>query len=120
MDSYEDRGSKIFKDDAWSIKNKNLEDRVVQEHVSHDYLAEDTIMEEPNNNLTTTEDSSEPLCPNLARCNISAGDVLAEENIGQKAPAAVGISCKIDDAVTSALKHNYIGNASVKEKVCIV
>lgn len=116
LDSYEDRGSKIFKDDAWSIKNKNLKDRVVQEHVSHDYLAEDTIMEEPNNNLTTTEDSSEPLYPNMARCNISAGDVLAEENISQKAPAAVEISCKTDDAVTSALKHNYIGNAFVKEK----
>ncbi|RDY07462.1 hypothetical protein CR513_08422, partial [Mucuna pruriens] len=116
LDFYEDRGLKIFKAEARSIKNKNLKDLVVQEHVSDDYVAVDTIVEEPNNNLTTTEDSSEPLYPDMARHGVSVGDVLAEEKTGQKAPTLVEMSSKTDDAVTSALKQIYIGNASVKEK----
>ncbi|KHN04993.1 PHD finger protein [Glycine soja] len=116
LDFYEDRGSKMFKADARSIKNKNLKDMVVQEHVSDDPVAVDTIMEESNNNLTTTEDSSEPLYPDMTKHGVSVGDVVAEEKASRKTPTLVEMSSKTDDAVTSALKQNYVGNASVKEK----
>ncbi|KAL2600931.1 hypothetical protein AAZV13_10G139400 [Glycine max] len=112
----EDRGSKIFKADTRSIKNKNLKDMVVQEHVSDDHVAVDTTMEEPNNNLTTTEDSSEPLYPDMTKHGVSVGDVVAEEKASHKTPTLVEMSSKTDDAVTSSLKQNYVGNASVKEK----
>lgn len=115
----EDRGSKIFKADTRSIKNKNLKDMVVQEHVSDDHVAVDTTMEEPNNNLTTTEDSSEPLYPDMTKHGVSVGDVVAEEKASHKTPTLVEMSSKTDDAVTSSLKQNYVGNASVKEKVWI-
>ncbi|KAJ1404009.1 Zinc finger, PHD-type [Sesbania bispinosa] len=113
LEFYEDRGPKIFKADTRSIKNKNLKDIVVQEHVSNDYFAVDTIAEEPNNNLTTTEESSEALYPNITRHSLSVGDVLADEKTGHK---LVEMSSKTDDAVTSILNHNKVGNASVKEK----
>ncbi|KAK7278309.1 hypothetical protein RJT34_23335 [Clitoria ternatea] len=117
LDFYEDRGPKIFKTDTRSIKNKNVKEVVVQEHISNDYFAVDTIMEEPNNNLTTTEDSSEPLYPDMTRHSLSVGDVLAEEEkTSHKAPNSVEISSKNDDTVTSVLKHSSVGNASVKEK----
>lgn len=110
MEFYEDRGPKVFKADTRSTKNKNLKDIVVQDHISNDSFAVDTIMEEPNNNLTTTEESSEALYPNATRLSLS---VLAEEKTGHK---FVEIS-KTDDAVTSVLKHNPIAHASVKKKV---
>ncbi|XP_027363712.1 uncharacterized protein LOC113871118 [Abrus precatorius] len=116
LDFYEDRGLKIFKADSRSIKNKNLEEIVVQEHISNDYFAVDTILEEPNNHPTTTEDSSEPLYPDMSRHSLSVGDVLAEEKTSNKAPDLVEMSSKTDDAVTSVLKRNYLGNASVKDK----
>lgn len=109
----------MFKADARSIKNKNLKDMVVQEHVSDDPVAVDTIMEESNNNLTTTEDSSEPLYPDMTKHGVSVGDVVAEEKASHKTPTLVEMSSKTDDAVTSSLKQNYVGNASVKEKVWI-
>lgn len=117
MEFYEDRGPKIFKADTRSIKNKNLKDVVVQERISSDFFAVDTIIEEPNNNLTTTEDSSDAY-PGTTRHGLSAGDVLAEEKTGHKAPSLVEMSSKTDDAVTSILKDNYTGNPSIKEKVC--
>nr|KYP74570.1 PHD finger protein At1g33420 family [Cajanus cajan] len=116
LDFYGDRGPKVFKADARSIKNKNLKDIAAQEHVSDDYLPVDTVVEEPNNNLTTTEDSSEPLNPVMSRPSLSVGDVVAEEKASHKAPTLAEMSSKTDDAVTSALKHNYVGNASAKEK----
>lgn len=119
MDFYEDRGPKILKADTRSIKNKNLKESVVQECVSDDYLAADTIMEEPNNNLTTTEDSSEPLYPDTTRHGVSVVDVPAEEKPNHKPPTVVEMSSKTDDAVTSVLKQNNVGNASTKEKVCV-
>lgn len=114
MEFYEDRGPKVFKADTRSTKNKNLKDIVVQDHISNDSFAVDTIMEEPNNNLTTTEESSEALYPNATRLSLSVGDVLAEEKTGHK---FVEMSFKTDDAVTSVLKHNPIAHASVKKKV---
>ncbi|CAJ1976342.1 unnamed protein product [Sphenostylis stenocarpa] len=116
LDFYDDRGAKIFKADTRSMKNKNLTDIMVQERVSDDYLAVDTIMEEPNNNLTITEDSSEPLYPDMTRHGVSVGDVLAEEKPIHKPPIVVEMSSKTDDAVTSALKQNNVGNTSAKEK----
>ncbi|KAL2325257.1 hypothetical protein Fmac_024315 [Flemingia macrophylla] len=116
LDFYENRGPKVFKADARSIKNKNLKDIAVQENVSDGYLSVDTIMEEPNNNLTTTEDSSEPLNPVMSKPTLPVGDVVAEEKASHKAPGLVEMSSKADDAVTSVLKHSYVGNASVKEK----
>ncbi|KAK6646163.1 hypothetical protein PHAVU_L004801 [Phaseolus vulgaris] len=116
VDFYEDRGPRILKADTRSIKNKNLKEIVVQECVSDDYLAADTIMEEPNNNLTTTEDSLEPLYPDMTRHGVSVVDVLAEEKPNHKPPTVVEMSSKTDDAVTSALNQNNVGNASAKEK----
>ncbi|XP_022640984.1 uncharacterized protein LOC106771920 isoform X3 [Vigna radiata var. radiata] len=116
VDFYEDRGPKILKADTRSIKNKNLKETVVQECVSDDYLAVDTIMEEPNNNIATTEDSSEPLYPDTTRHGVSVVDVPAEEKPNHKPPTVVEMSSKTDDAVTSALKQNNVGNASAKEK----
>lgn len=115
MEFYEDRGPKILKADTRSLKNKNLKDKVVQEHISNDFTV-DTIVEEPSNNLTATEESSEALYPKMARRSLSDGDALAEEKTGRK---SVEMSSKTDDAVTSALKHNCVEIASVKEKVCI-
>jgi hypothetical protein len=113
---YGDRGPKVFKDGIRSIKNKNLKDTVVREHISNDSFAVGTIMEVSNNNLTTTEESSEALYPKKSRRSHSAGDVLAEENTGHK---VLEMSSKTDDAVTSVLKHTYLENASAKKKVCI-
>jgi len=113
---YGDRGPKVFKDDIRSIKNKNLKDTVVQDHISNDSFAVGTTMEVSNNNLTTTEESSEALYPKKTRRSHSAGDVLAEEKTGNK---VLEMSSKTDDAVTSVLKHTYLENASAKKKVCI-
>ncbi|KAK7391849.1 hypothetical protein VNO78_20272 [Psophocarpus tetragonolobus] len=113
LDFFEDRGPKVFKADDRIVKNKNVKDITVQERISNDYLAVDTVMEEPNNNVTTTEDSSEPLYPDITRPAVSVG---AEEKISHKALSMVEMSSKTDDAVTSALKQNCVGNASVKEK----
>jgi len=118
-DFYEDRGPKILKADTRSIKNKNLKEIVVQECVSDGYVAADTTMEETNNNLTTTEDSSEPLYHDMPRHGVSVVDVLAEEKPNHKPSTVVEISSKTDEAVTSALKQNNVENASAKEKVCI-
>ncbi|XP_061342586.1 uncharacterized protein LOC133288782 isoform X2 [Gastrolobium bilobum] len=111
-----DRGPKIFKAGNRSIRNKNLKDIVVQEYSLNDYFAVDTIVEEPNNNLTATEDSSEAFYPDTTRHSLSVGDVLAGEKTGHKDPSLVEMSSKTDDAVTSVLKHNYVGNTSVEEK----
>ncbi|CAJ2628345.1 unnamed protein product [Trifolium pratense] len=70
-------------------------------------------MEVSNNNLTTTEESSEALYPKKSRRSHSAGDVLAEEKTGHK---VLEMSSKTDDAVTSVLKHTYLENASAKKK----
>jgi hypothetical protein len=113
---YGDRGPKVFKDGIRSIKNKNLKDTVVRDHISNDSFAVGTIMEVSNNNLTTTEESSEALYPKKSRRSHSAGDVLAEEKTGHK---VLEMSSKTDDAVTSVLKHTYLENASAKKKVCI-
>lgn len=117
MEFYEDRGPKIFKTDTWSIKNKNLKD-VVQEHISNDYFVVDTIMEEPNINLATNEDSSEALYPDMIRHSLSVGQETAEEKAEKKASSVVEISSKIDDTVSPFSKHNYVENASIKEQVC--
>ena len=118
MEFYEDRGPKISKDETRSLKNKNLKDIAVQEHISSNCFAVDTIMEEPTNNLTTTEDSSEPLYADTTRQSFSVGDVLPEEKAGHKAPSLVEMPSKTDDAVTSVLKQNSGGNVASKEKVC--
>lgn len=68
-----------------------------------------------NNNVTTTEESSEALYPNKTRQSHSAGDVLVEGKTGHK---VLEMSSKTDDAVTSVLKHTYLENASAKKKVC--
>ncbi|MED6187981.1 hypothetical protein PIB30_081624 [Stylosanthes scabra] len=96
------------------MKNKNLKDMAVQEHISNDCFAADTIMVEPTNNLTTTEDSSEPLYAGAAKHNSSVGDVLPEEKAGT--PSLVEMPSKPNDAAMSVLKHNCVGNASSKEK----
>lgn len=110
---YGDRGPKVFKDDIRSIKNKNLKDTVVQDHISNDSFAVGTTIEVSNNNLTTTEESSEALYTKKTRRSHSAGDVLAEEKTGNK---VLEMSSKTDDAVTSVLKHTYLENASAKKK----
>lgn len=116
MAFYGDRGPKVFKDDIRTIKNKNAKDIVVRDHNSNDSFAVGTIIEVSNNNLTTTEESSEALYPNKTRRSLSAGDILVEEKTDHK---VLEISSKTDDAVTSVLKHNYVENASAKKKVCI-
>lgn len=113
MAFYGDRGPKVFKDDIRSIKNKNLKDTVVQDHISNDSFAVGTTIEVSNNNLTTTEESSEALYTKKTRRSHSAGDVLAEEKTGNK---VLEMSSKTDDAVTSVLKHTYLENASAKKK----
>ncbi|XP_045806472.1 uncharacterized protein LOC123899401 isoform X1 [Trifolium pratense] len=110
---YGDRGPKVFKDGIRSIKNKNSKDTVVRDHISNDSFAVGTIMEVSNNNLTTTEESSEALYPKKSRRSHSAGDILAEEKTGHK---VLEMSSKTDDAVTSVLKHTYLENASAKKK----
>ncbi|XP_057732162.1 uncharacterized protein LOC130947476 isoform X1 [Arachis stenosperma] len=116
LEFYEDRGLKVSKDDTRSMKNKNSKDIVVQEHISNDCFAAGTIMEEPTNNMATTEDSSEPLYADTARHNFSIGDVLPEEKAGNRGPSLVEMPSKPDDAVTSVLKHNGVANASSKGK----
>ncbi|KAK7269037.1 hypothetical protein RIF29_21752 [Crotalaria pallida] len=116
LESYEERSLKISKADTRSIKNKNVKDTVVQERISNDHFAVDTIVEEPNNNLTTTEGSSDALHPETARHSFSVADELGDEKIGNKASSLVDMSSKTDVAVTSVLKHDNIGNASIKEK----
>ncbi|KAI4332293.1 hypothetical protein L6164_017215 [Bauhinia variegata] len=116
LEFYEDRDPKIFKADTWSLNNKKLKDLVIQEHISEDYVAVDTIMDESNNNVATTEDSSEALYPDMPGHSFAAGDAITEEETGQKYQAVVEISSKTDDAVKPVLEHNYVGNASIKEQ----
>ncbi|XP_054824295.1 uncharacterized protein LOC129322189 isoform X1 [Prosopis cineraria] len=116
LEFYEDRGLKNSKTDTWSIKNKTLRDIVVQEHVSNNYSAVDTIMEEPNINSATTEDSSEALYPDMTRHSFSVGPEIAEEKTENKAPSVVEISSRTDDNISPYLKNNSAGNASVKEQ----
>ncbi|KAF7828085.1 uncharacterized protein G2W53_019249 [Senna tora] len=115
LEFYEDRGPKIFKTDTWSIKNKNLKDVVVQDHISNDHFAVDTIMEEPNINLATTEDSSEALYPDTTRHSFSAGQEIAEEKTEHRTPV-VEISSRTGDTVSPLLKHNFVGNAPIEEQ----
>lgn len=116
MPFYGGRGPKVFKDDIRNIKNKNVKDSVARDHISNDSFAGGIIMEASiNNNVTTTEESSEALYPNKTRQSHSAGDVLVEGKTGHK---VLEMSSKTDDAVTSVLKHTYLENASAKKKVC--
>ncbi|KAI5394816.1 uncharacterized protein LOC127098422 [Lathyrus oleraceus] len=111
---YGGRGPKVFKDDIRNIKNKNVKDSVARDHISNDSFAGGIIMEASiNNNVTTTEESSEALYPNKTRQSHSAGDVLVEGKTGHK---VLEMSSKTDDAVTSVLKHTYLENASAKKK----
>ncbi|CAL0321069.1 unnamed protein product [Lupinus luteus] len=116
LESSEERGLKIFKAESRSIMNKNLKDTLVQGRISNDHFVVDTILEEPNNNMTTTEDSLDALHPDTTRHNFSVGDALAEEKSSHKAPSLVEIPSEIDDAVISVLNPDIIGNASIKEK----
>ncbi|OIW21571.1 hypothetical protein TanjilG_06334 [Lupinus angustifolius] len=116
LESCEERGLKILKADTQSIKNKNVKDTVVKEHYSNDHFVVDTIMEEPNNNMATTEGSSDALHPDTSRHDFSVGDALAEEKTGHKAPGLVEMPSKMDHTVTSVLKPDSVGNASIKEK----
>ncbi|KAE9589687.1 hypothetical protein Lal_00000059 [Lupinus albus] len=116
LESCEERGLKIFKADSRSIKNKNLKDTVVQGRISNCHFVVDTILEEPNNNMTTTEDSLDALHHDTTRHEISVGEALAEEKIGHKAPSLVEMPSMMDNTVTSVLKPDSIENASIKEK----
>ncbi|XP_028755975.1 uncharacterized protein LOC114715327 isoform X2 [Neltuma alba] len=112
-----DRGLKNFKtDDTWSLKNKTLKDIFVQEHVSNNYSVVDTIMEEPNINSATTEDSSEALYPDTTRRSFSVVPEIAEEKNENKAPSVSEFSSKTDDNISPYLKNNSDGNASIKEQ----
>ncbi|KAE9589685.1 hypothetical protein Lal_00000114 [Lupinus albus] len=116
LESCEERGLKILKADTRSIKNKNVKDAVVQEHISNNHFVMDTITEEPNNNMATTEGSSDALHPDTPRHDFSVGDALTEEKTGHKTPSLVEMPSMMDDTITSVLKPDSVGNASIKEK----
>ena len=117
---YEDRGPKFIKDDIKSIKNKNLKDAVVPEHIPDGYLAVDNNVEELKNNLSATKHSSEALPSDLPRCVLSSGAVLKEEKDGHQVPPVVESSPGTVVGVGSSLENIDAVGVPIKEEVWFI
>uniref|UniRef100_A0A5B6ZMZ7 Zinc finger PHD-type domain-containing protein n=1 Tax=Davidia involucrata TaxID=16924 RepID=A0A5B6ZMZ7_DAVIN len=117
LEFYEDRGLKVLKIDTPSIKNGNLRDTEPEDPLSGGCHVVQNDVDEPKNNLASSDHPSEALSSDVSRHNFSVGARPKEDKAGHQVSARIESSPKTVDGVASILEHNDIGSLSVKEEV---
>ncbi|KAK6250895.1 hypothetical protein SCA6_004900 [Theobroma cacao] len=116
LEFYEDRGSKSFKMDVQSVKNKNLRDGVLQEPTSDGNVALNHAIERPQNNLVAKERASEASTSSMSGHDCSIRFELKEEKVDHQIPAAMKSSPATEDVVALPLEHKDPGITPVIEE----
>ncbi|KAA8525079.1 hypothetical protein F0562_007057 [Nyssa sinensis] len=103
--------------DTSSIKNGNWMNPLLEDPLSDGFRVVDDDVDEPKNNLASSEHPSAALSSDVSRHNFSIGASRTEDNAGHQVSARIESSPKTDDGVVSLLEHSDFGSISVKEEV---